>query len=125
MKEEQAALIKKASDSIEAAKMLKAQSFHDFSVSRSYYAMFYLAEAFLLSKELSFSKHSAVIAAFGLHFVKTDLVPQKFHRYLLDSQEDRLSGDYDFRSRITEADAGKQILRAEEFLTFTRQFEGL
>jgi len=125
MKEEQAALIKKASDSIEAARMMKAQAFHDFSVSRSYYAMFYLAEAFLLSKELSFSKHSAVIAAFGQHFVKTNLVPQKFHRYLLDSQEDRLSGDYDFRSRITEADAGKQILRAEEFLAFTRQFEGL
>ena len=124
MREEQAALIQKASESIEAAKILKAQGFQDFSVSRSYYAMFYLAEAFLLSKELNFSKHSAVIAAFGMHFVKTGLVLQKFHRYLLDSQEDRLSGDYDFRSRITEADAGKQILRAEEFLAFTRQYEG-
>jgi uncharacterized protein (UPF0332 family) len=32
--------------------------------------MFYIAEAILLDDELNYSKHSAVIAAFGKHFVK-------------------------------------------------------
>ncbi len=44
---------------------------YDFAVSHFYYAMFYLAEALLLTKGLRFSKHSAVIAAFGEHFAKT------------------------------------------------------
>jgi len=34
--------------------------------------MFYLAEAFLISEGLSFSKHSAVISKFGQTFVKTN-----------------------------------------------------
>jgi uncharacterized protein (UPF0332 family) len=34
--------------------------------------MFYVAQAFLAGEGLSFSKHSAVIAAFGQHFAKTE-----------------------------------------------------
>jgi uncharacterized protein (UPF0332 family) len=42
--------------------------------------MFYTAEAALPGKGLSFSKHSAVIAAFGLHFVKPGMVRQDLQR---------------------------------------------
>lgn len=38
---------------------------YDFAVSRAYYAMFYIAEAFLLGQDLSFSSHAGVISAFG------------------------------------------------------------
>lgn len=40
------------------------------AASRAYYAMFYLAQAVLLSDGMAFSKHSAAIGAFGEHFVK-------------------------------------------------------
>ena len=36
--------------------------------------MFSYAEALLLTKGLSFSKHSAVIENFGKHFIKTGLL---------------------------------------------------
>ena len=49
--------------------------------------MFYLAKVSPLSKELTFSSHSAIIAAFGKEFAKTDLLDPKFHRYLIDAQE--------------------------------------
>lgn len=62
---------------------------YDFSASRSYYAMFYATQALLLSRELSFSKHSAVIAAFGREFAKQGTVPIELHRYLIEAQEDR------------------------------------
>lgn len=39
--------------------------------NRAYYACFYAASALLYSKGLSFGKHSAVLAAFRQHFVKT------------------------------------------------------
>lgn len=64
-------LIKKAKASLEASKKLLQGGYSDFSASRSYYAMFYAVQALLLSKNLAFSKHSAVIAAFGKEFIKT------------------------------------------------------
>ena len=79
-------LIEKAKRSVEAAKRLLDSGDYDFSVSRAYYAMFYCA--LLLTKDLSFSKHSAVIAAFGKHFVKTGLVSPALHSYLSNAFKD-------------------------------------
>jgi uncharacterized protein (UPF0332 family) len=47
MKEKIKALIKRADDSLESAKLLVNNGYNDASVSRSYYAMFYAAEAVL------------------------------------------------------------------------------
>lgn len=91
---EQSALIKKAQGSIEAARLLKNSGYYDFAVSRAYYAMFYVAEAFLLEDGLSFSKHSAVISAFGKRFAKSVQVLQEFHRYLIEAENSRNTGDY-------------------------------
>ncbi len=68
----QSALLQKATDNTQAARLLVEGDFYDISISRAYYAMFYIAEAFLLSKGFTFSKHSAVISAFGQYFAKTD-----------------------------------------------------
>jgi uncharacterized protein (UPF0332 family) len=56
-------LLQKARESLDAARLLLQQGYHDFAASRSYYGMFYAAEAALLRKGLVFSKHAAVIAA--------------------------------------------------------------
>lgn len=47
MTQEQEELLLGARDSFEAAKLLLKESFSGYSASRSYYAMFYIAEAFL------------------------------------------------------------------------------
>jgi len=49
--------------------------------------MFYVAEAFLLSVCLSFSRHAGVIAVFSERFAKTGLVPVELHRYLIKGQD--------------------------------------
>ncbi|MEX2706693.1 MAG: HEPN domain-containing protein [Candidatus Freyrarchaeum guaymaensis] len=46
---------------------------YDSCVSRCYYAMFFLAEAVLLTKGLRASSHKGVISLFGKHFVKTGI----------------------------------------------------
>lgn len=79
-------LLQKAKESLEAAELLEREGYAGFSASRAYYSMFYTAEALLFSKNLSFSSHSAVIAAFGKEFVKTKIIDAKFHRYLIDAQ---------------------------------------
>jgi hypothetical protein len=42
MTREQAALLKKARDSLRGAKLLAGDGLHDFAASRAYYTMFYV-----------------------------------------------------------------------------------
>lgn len=65
MNENQQQFLLKAKQSLEASKHLFAGKFYDFAVARAYYTMFYLVSAFLAEEEFYFSKHSAVISAFG------------------------------------------------------------
>ncbi len=80
MNEEIEALLKMAMDSIRGARLLFDDELYGFAVSRAYYAMFYLVSAVLLTKGLNFSKHQAVVAAFGQHFVKTGIFKHMFHQ---------------------------------------------
>ncbi len=77
--------------------------------------MFYLTEALLLSKKLTFSKHSSVIAAFGKEFAKTGVLDAKFHRYLIVAEKRRESGHYDTGREITDEQAMESFQWAGEF----------
>jgi uncharacterized protein (UPF0332 family) len=46
--------------------------------------MFYIAEAFLEGEGMSFSRHSAVISAFGREFALQGKVPVQFHQFLIN-----------------------------------------
>lgn len=118
---EQRELLLKAHQSLEAAKLLLANNFPDYATSRAYYSMFYIAEAFLEGKGLSFSKHSAVIAAFGREFAKTQRLTRDFHRFLIEAQELRTTGDYGQLNAVTTDQAAEQIDRAEQFLELAIQ----
>jgi len=83
--------------------------------------MFYIAEAFLLTKGLTFSSHSAVMAAFGREFAKSGLVDAKFHRYLLDAEDMRHAGDYDIEPPLTAEQVTDVLAWAEEFLQVAQQ----
>jgi uncharacterized protein (UPF0332 family) len=124
MTDEQRELLLKAQQSLEAAKLLLTNNYPDYATSRAYYAMFYIAEAFLEGKGLSFSKHSAVIAAFGREFAKPQLVPIHFHRFLIEAQELRTTGDYGQLNAVTSDQATEQIERAEQFLSLAIQMMG-
>ena len=78
--------------------------------------MLYAAEALLLGDGLSFSKHSAVIAAFGKRFAKKGILPAEFHRFLIEARASRAVGDYDAGAGLSSAEARKHIDRARKFL---------
>jgi len=90
---DQEELIQKAQDSLRAAKLLKENDLIDFAASRAYYAMFYVAQAFLIGIGLKFSKHGSLIAAFGQHFVKTGLIPAQYHQNLIKGYNKRVIGE--------------------------------
>ena len=124
MTEDQLDLLIKAKESYAAAKLLLSEGFHGFAASRAYYTMFYVAQAFLEGEEMAFSKHSAVIAAFGQHFAHTGRVPTEFHRYLRDAMDARHEGDYATRTRISEQQAAEHLQRAEKFLELAERIIG-
>jgi len=112
------AFIAKAQDSLAASKLLTANGLHDFAASRAYYTMFYIAEAFLWDRGLSFSSHAAVVSAFGREIAKPEIVPVQFHRYLLDAQDKRTQADYeiDADAKLMAEDVQQLIEQSEQFI---------
>ena len=58
MTDAQCDLLLKAWASLDAARLLHGAGFSAFSASRAYYAMFYVAQAFLEGDGLAFSRHA-------------------------------------------------------------------
>jgi uncharacterized protein (UPF0332 family) len=109
-------LLDKSERSINAANLLLGDGYDDFAASRAYYAMFYAVEALMLDRDLSFSKHSAVIAAFGKLFVKTGIFDSRFHRSLLNAFDLRNAGDYGSTGTVSRNEASQIIAEAGELL---------
>ncbi|PIX47531.1 MAG: DNA-binding protein [Chloroflexi bacterium CG_4_10_14_0_8_um_filter_57_5] len=106
-------LLERAKLSQKAAANLLRDGFANFAASRAYYSMFYMA--LLLFKGLSFSTHSAVIAAYGKEFAKTKLLDPEFHRLLLEAQDRRNIGDYGMIGGIEEKEAQEIIDWSKKF----------
>jgi len=115
-------LLDYADESHQASKVLIDSGFIGFSAAQSYYTMFYLTQALLLSKGLKFSSHSAVIAAYGKEFSKTNLLDPKFHRRLIVAEERREEGHYGASQNISDEDAHESFQWAEEFIQAVKAY---
>jgi uncharacterized protein (UPF0332 family) len=118
-------LIDRADESHQAAKLLLDKGFSNFSAAQSYYTMFYLAEALLFSKGLEFSSHSAVIAAYGKEFAKTEKLNPEFHRRLIIVERRRAIGHYGEENRVSDEDALESFQWAEEFMQAVKGYLGM
>jgi len=124
MNEKIVKLIDKSERNIEVAEKLIKDNELEIAVSRLYYAMFYCAEALLLSKNLSFSSHKAVIVNFGKEFVKTGIFDEKFHKVLQNAFEDRQEADYEF-VEFEKSEVEEYLNLAKEFLETAKKYLGI
>lgn len=115
-------LIERATRAIASAELLLKENDYDGSVSRSYYAMFYAAEALLLTKGLSFSSHKSVISLYGEHFVRTGIFKHDIGKKLKKAFERRLKADYSFDPQIDEEEAKEVLSWTKEFVKETRDY---
>ena len=83
-----------ADESLQAAQRECEAEAYSFAVNRIYYAVFYAVSAALLDRQLSFSKHSGVRAAFHQHFIKPELIDVEWGKFYDRLFEDRQEGDY-------------------------------
>jgi uncharacterized protein (UPF0332 family) len=89
---------------------------YDSCVSRCYYAMFFTAEAALLTKNVTASSHKGVISLFGEHFVKTNILERNLGKALNDAYDKRLVGDYGVGFTVTEGQAKDLLNTARDFV---------
>ena len=122
MNEISAKFMDKATRAVAAAEReLKSQDV-EAAVGRAYYAMFYSAEALLVAKGLKFKKHGGVHAAFGEHFAKTGILDLKYHRWLIDAFDKRVTADYGIESLLSSRDAQETIFQAKDFLEVSKKY---
>lgn len=115
-------MIKKSSQSLETARMLFEQTKFEAVSSQSYYAVFHILQAVLLTKNLSFAKHSGVISAFSKFFIKERIFPEDFGRKIKDLRKDRELGDYDYFCHISSERAATDLKNAEEIMKAIKKY---
>ncbi len=115
-KEDIRLFMENAREMLAAAELLLGQDFYSSACNRSYYAVFYAASALLATNRLAFGKHSAVLAAFRQHFVKTGEIAVKWSRVYERILSHRQVSDYDIHSAIEKEQAVTDWQDASEFI---------
>jgi uncharacterized protein (UPF0332 family) len=108
--------LERAQQAVNAARELAAGGYTDFAASRAYYAAFYAATALLLSEELSFGKHSAVLSFIHKEFVRKGKLSKTHGKNLNWLFELRGVGDYGVTLHVSQRDANRAIQVASDFL---------
>ena len=122
LRDQIAVIMDKAVRSLEASKSLLDGDNCDFSSSRSYYAAFYALQALMLTKNLVYSKHAGVIGGFNEHFIRENIFPKEYSKYISRLFRERHIGDYDFKQVITHEDAEKDFSIASELVGAIKQY---
>jgi uncharacterized protein (UPF0332 family) len=107
---------------LDSAALLSRTADYESSVSRSYYAMFYAAQAALLSKNLTCFSHKSVISSFEEQFVKTDVFPRAMGRQLNLAYQKRQLGDYEAAFVLSKEDAENLHDEALRFVDAVSQY---
>ena len=115
-------LLARARRYLHSAELLLTDGDFESSVSRSYYAMVYDAQALLLTKGLSVSSHKGLNTLFSEHFVKTGLLPKDMSRELNRGFEKRQLGDYEFVFVISEEEALEALQQARRFVDICEDY---
>ncbi len=109
-------MIHKAHRSLEAARVLLREEDLGAVSSKSYYAVFHMLQAALLTKELSFSKHLTVINAFSNQFIKKGIFPKEFSKEVKRLKRNREVGDYEYLKVIQKEKAEEDLKSAEKIV---------
>jgi len=121
-RQEIALYLENAQEVLEVAQLNLDNDFYASAVNRAYYAIFYAANALLVTKRWSQSKHSGVISAFRQHFVKTGLIAPEYSDLYGRIMGNRHTSDYELESSITKEIARTDLADAQKFVAETTRW---
>jgi uncharacterized protein (UPF0332 family) len=95
---------------------------HRASVSRAYYAVFYMASAALFSQSVVRGKHSGVESAFSEFLIKPGHIEPEYGRIYQRARRSREEADYAEDAAIDEAEARQALSDAGRFVAHLNSF---
>lgn len=108
--------IQNAKENLECSKSLIKNNFYNFSVNRSYYAIFHAIRAVNALDDFDSSKHSGVISYFNEHYMKEEIFNKKYAKVIKDASKIREKSDYEDFYDSTKEEAEKICENAVEFV---------
>jgi uncharacterized protein (UPF0332 family) len=114
--------IENAHEMLAAAKVNLDNDFCASGVNRSYYAVFYAANALLATLGEARGKHSGVISVFRQRFIKTGELPAALSEIYGDLMNSRQSADYDINRRVELETARELLAKARTFVAEVEQW---
>jgi uncharacterized protein (UPF0332 family) len=124
MNDEVRKYLEKADHALMVAEELSRSGHAPDAASKTYYAMFYAAQALLKSEGIDVIKHSAVESAFGYYFAKPGRIDPRYHKMLINARRIREIADYDIDEEIVEPDATIKLEEGRAFLAKIRELLG-
>lgn len=121
-KEEIKAYIEKAKKFLNSAEVLLKEGDYDSSVSRIYYAMYYMAKSVLLSKSIEAKTHTGIINRFGKFFIKTKIFSKEIGKSLSNAFEKRLIGDYEIFKEIEKVEVKLFLKKGKKFVRVITEY---
>lgn len=116
------AMLSKSKRTLEDARLLLDNERYEAASSRAYYAAFHCIQAILLSKGLTFSKHSGAISAFSRNFLKEGIFPKEFAKHINSLRKHREVSDYAYLQTISKEKAEEDLVNAAKLIEVIEQY---
>ncbi|MDR3223293.1 MAG: HEPN domain-containing protein [Methanobrevibacter sp.] len=109
-------------ESLKDSKIAIENGRYRMAENRSYYAVFYAAEALLLKKGISNKTHAGTISKFGLEYVVKENFNSEIAKFISNLEEARSKVDYGYVPEVSEDKAIKDYRKAEKFIEECKKF---
>lgn len=114
----------KAGECAMAANSLLVDGLYAHSANRAYYAIFHTIRAVLALEGVDFKKHSAIIAHFQQHYIKTGIFDRKYSDYAKEAFSIRTDSDYEDFFVVSKEEAEEQLKHARQFIAAVQKHIG-
>lgn len=112
----------RALKSLQAAKVLQADSLFEDAVSRAYYAVMHAAKAALLVHDRIAESHAAIRRHFGSVLVRTGRIEKEWATTLAKEQDRRIAADYDAALSMDAESTLQLVEEADRFVERIRRY---
>lgn len=109
--------VEKAHKLIDQFPILENAELWDTLANRLYYAVFHAVTALLIKSGLHAGSHQGVSVLFNKHFVKENLIDEKYGRLLARLENMREKSDYTCLFETTKEEVMPMIPQAKEMIT--------
>lgn len=117
-------LFQKAQKYLRSAAVLLELEDYDSCASRSYFAMFYAAQAALLIEQQELPEQQGIRSAFRERFVETERLPRRAGDALESAYDQHQIADYGSSFGVKQEDAERTLQEAEAFVNSLQRFAG-